>query len=184
MGRPAAHNGLTTGFDPPSAHHRRKANQATPLLRFYIHGAPHRRIHEAVLRQYRKALWEAGREARIAAPIRNNIELSATFINPTSPDLDKSVDRVVPGPRRQVRAGIALLADDRQIAFVQGFGFDVPLAQRDRASVSEAEGRVFESPMELQSWNAKRGGPRHRFENGRQRKLWRSTRQRSANRED
>ena len=41
-----------------------------------------------MLRQYRKALWEAGRETRIPAPIRNNIELSATFINPTSPDLD------------------------------------------------------------------------------------------------
>jgi hypothetical protein len=159
MGRPAAHNGLTTGFDPPSAHHTRKANQATPLLRFYIHGAPHRRIHEAVLQQYCNALWEAGREARIPAPIRNNIELSATFINPTSPDLDNLLTALFRALDGKCGQGPTLLADDRQIVFVQGFGFDVPLAQRDRASVCEAEGRVFESPMELQSWNAKRGGP-------------------------
>jgi len=65
------------------------ADQATPLLRFFIHGAPHRRIHQAVLKQYRRALWDAGREAQIAAPLVNNVELSATVISPTSrPDLD------------------------------------------------------------------------------------------------
>ena len=58
MGRPTPHKRLMTGFDPPSAHHAEEtmrviaeydADQATPLLRFFIHGAPHRRIHLAVL---------------------------------------------------------------------------------------------------------------------------------------
>ena len=84
MGRPTPHKRLMTGFDSPSAHHTRgetmrvvaeyDADQATPLLRFFIHGAPHRRIHQAVLKQYRRALWDAGREAQIPAPLRNNVE--------------------------------------------------------------------------------------------------------------
>src|SRR5215475_2299025 len=80
-------------------------DQATPLLRFFIHGAPHRRSHQAVLKQYRRALWDAGREAQIPAPLVNNVELSATVISPTSPDLDNLADGAVSGTRRQVRPG-------------------------------------------------------------------------------
>ena len=79
-------------------------DQATPLLRFFIHGAPHRRSHQAVLKQYRRALWDAGREAQIAAPLVNNVELSATVTSPTSPDLDNLTDGAVSGTRRQSAA--------------------------------------------------------------------------------
>ncbi len=95
---------------------------ATPLLRFYIHGAPHRRIHKAVLAQYRKALWEAGREARIPAPIKHSVELSAMFINPTSPDLDNLLTALFQALDGKCGKGPTLLADDRQIVFVKNLG--------------------------------------------------------------
>jgi hypothetical protein len=135
-----------TGFDPPSAHHDARANarlrglmgetmrviaeydfdQATPLLRFFIHGAPHRRIHQAVLKQYRRALWDAGREAQIPAPLRNNVELSANFISPTSPDLDNLLTALFQALDGKCGQGPTLLADDRQIVFVKNLGLMFP----------------------------------------------------------
>ena len=100
--------------------------QVMPLLRFYIHGAPHRRIHQTVLRQYRKAIWEAGREAKIPAPLRNNIELSATFINPTSPDLDNLLTALFQALDGKCGQGPTLLCDDRQIVFVKNLGLMFP----------------------------------------------------------
>lgn len=94
----------------------------TPLLRFYIHGAPHRRIHQAVLRQYRKAIWEAGREAKIPAPIRVNVELSALFINPTSCDLDNLLVALFQALDGKCGSGPTILADDRQIVLVKNLG--------------------------------------------------------------
>lgn len=96
--------------------------QATPLLRFYIHGAPHRRIHQAVLRQYRKAIWEAGREAKIPAPLKVNIELSALFINPTSPDLDNLVTALSQALDGKCGGGPTILVDDRQIVLLKNIG--------------------------------------------------------------
>lgn len=117
------------------------ADQATPLLRFFIHGAPHRRIHQAVLKQYRRALWDAGREAQIPAPLRNNVELSATFISPTSPDLDNLLTALFQALDGKCGQGPTLLADDRQIVFVKKFGPHVSIAQPDRAFASEARDR-------------------------------------------
>src|SRR6266852_4982054 len=103
-----------------------KMERVTPLLRFYIHGAPHRRIHQAVLRQYRKAIWEAGREARIPAPIKNDVELSALFINPTSPDLDNLTTALFQALDGKCGQGPTLLMDDRQIVFVKNLGLMFP----------------------------------------------------------
>jgi hypothetical protein len=100
--------------------------QPTPLLRFYIHGAPHRRIHQAVLRQYRKAIWEAGKEAKIPAPLRCNVELSATFINPTSTDLDNLLVALFQALDGKCGQGPTLLVDDRQIVFVKNLGMMFP----------------------------------------------------------
>jgi Holliday junction resolvase RusA-like endonuclease len=95
---------------------------ATPLLRFYIHGAPHRRIHQAVLRQYRKAIWEAGREAKIPAPLKRHVELSALFINPTSPDLDNLTTALFQALDGKCGTGPTLLVDDRQIVLLKNIG--------------------------------------------------------------
>jgi Holliday junction resolvase RusA-like endonuclease len=96
--------------------------QPTPLLRFYIHGAPHRRIHQAVLKQYRKAIWEAGRAAKLPAPIRCDVELSALFINPTSPDLDNLTTALFQALDGKCGAGPTLLVDDRQIVLLKNIG--------------------------------------------------------------
>jgi hypothetical protein len=58
-----------------------------PLLRLYIHDAPHRRMHIRVIQQYRVALRAAMAKIDIACPIKNQIELWVLFINPSSPDL-------------------------------------------------------------------------------------------------
>ena len=102
-------------------------DQATPLLRFFIHGAPHRRSHQAVLKQYRRALWDAGREAQIAAPLVNNVELSATVISPTSrPDLDNLLTALFQALDGKCGQGPTLVADDRQIVFVKNLALMFP----------------------------------------------------------
>jgi hypothetical protein len=94
----------------------------TPLLRFYIHGAPHRRIHQAVLRQYRKAIWEAGKASKIAPPIKNDVELSALFINPTSPDLDNLTVALFQALDGKCGQGPTLFDDDRRIVLLNKIG--------------------------------------------------------------
>lgn len=59
-----------------------------PLLRFYIHNAPHRRQHYRVIAEYRDELVAAAKASKISIPICRPIGLWALFINPTSCDLD------------------------------------------------------------------------------------------------
>jgi Holliday junction resolvase RusA-like endonuclease len=59
-----------------------------PLLRFYIHNAPHRRQHHRSIAVYRDELVAAAKASNIAIPIKVPIALSILFINPVSPDLD------------------------------------------------------------------------------------------------
>src|SRR5262249_39641949 len=82
--------------------------------------------HQAVLKQYRRALWDAGREAQIPAPLRNNVELSATFISPTSPDFDNLLTALFQALDGKCGQGPTLLADDRQIVFVKNLGLMFP----------------------------------------------------------
>jgi hypothetical protein len=58
-----------------------------PFLRLFVHDAPHRRAHRATHMAYRRVLDEAFRKAGVFLPIMVPVELHATFINPTSPDL-------------------------------------------------------------------------------------------------
>ena len=85
------------------------------LLSAIIHRAPGRRAHEAVLRQYRKEIWRAAQAERI--PVLNHeIRLSATFINPETPDLDNllvALFRALDGSTGD--KSMALLGDDGQI---------------------------------------------------------------------
>lgn len=59
-----------------------------PLLRFYVHHAPHRRQHHRVIAMYRDELVTAAKAAKIEIPIRRPIAVSVLFIDPSSPDLD------------------------------------------------------------------------------------------------
>jgi hypothetical protein len=60
----------------------------TPQLSLSIFGAPHRRMHVAVIRQYREELRRACTEAGIKTPIDGVIDLWLLFVDPTSPDYD------------------------------------------------------------------------------------------------
>ena|SRR5271168_756624 len=128
MGRPTPHKRQMTGFDPPNAHQQEAAvrciieyNAAPdpPLLRLFIHGAPHRRVHQAVLRQYRKELWEAAKSANVSLPIRHHVELTVTFTNPTGPDLDNLLTALFQALDGKCGKGPTILTDDRLICFVK-----------------------------------------------------------------
>ncbi len=85
-----------------------KADHYPPLLRLYIHGAPHRRQHVKVIHRYRDELVAAGRAAGLRLPIRDPIDLTVTFINPCSPDLDNLITalyRAVDGTSHDAPAG-------------------------------------------------------------------------------
>jgi hypothetical protein len=90
-----------------------------PLLRFYIHGAPHRRVHKATLMEYRVAIWEAAGEAGIRQTIAHPIELSVTFINPTSPDLDNLLTALFQALDGKTGRGPTVLVDDKLISYVK-----------------------------------------------------------------
>jgi hypothetical protein len=118
------------GFDPPSAHqtggdharHRRGQDGAGSTSTALRIGASIR----PCLKQYRRALWDGGRDAQIPGPLRNNVELSATFISPTSPDLDNLLTALFQALDGKCGQGPMLLADDRQIVFVKNLGLMFP----------------------------------------------------------
>lgn len=56
------------------------------LLRLSIHDAPHRRMHLEVIRQYRKALFDACMTANVPVPLDEPTDIDLLFINPASPD--------------------------------------------------------------------------------------------------
>lgn len=101
MGRLAAHNSITSGFDSRHGDHREEILRTIveyverendlPLLRFYIHNAPHRRQHHRSIAVYRDELVAAAKASNIAIPITVPIAVSALFINPLSPDVDNLV---------------------------------------------------------------------------------------------
>src|SRR5882757_5334883 len=59
-----------------------------PLMRLYIHDAPHRRMHMRTIQQFREVIRTAVQKAGFNTPIAYPIELSVVFVNPSSPDLD------------------------------------------------------------------------------------------------
>lgn len=59
-----------------------------PMLKLFIHGAPHRRMHTKVIQKYREELVRACDAAGIKTPIDYAVDLSLLFIDPTSPDYD------------------------------------------------------------------------------------------------
>jgi Holliday junction resolvase RusA-like endonuclease len=99
-------------------HHRR-------LLTVFVHGAPHRRIHRAVLRQYREELWRAAQEAGVPT-LNHQISLSALFVDPTGPDLDNLITALFQALDGKCGRGPALLKDDKQIVYIEKTGILFP----------------------------------------------------------
>ncbi len=89
-----------------------------PLLRLYIHGAPHRRQHVAVIQRYRDELVAAARAANLAVPIRHPIDLKVTFINPCSPDSDNLIVALCRAMDGTCHVKPTLLTDDGLIQSV------------------------------------------------------------------
>ena len=90
-----------------------------PLIRLYIHGAPHYRDHIATLQRYRVALHQALKKAGLKMPYWGPIELSIVLVNPVSPDLGNSylaIERCFDG--KALRAPF-ILKDDGQIQVVR-----------------------------------------------------------------
>jgi hypothetical protein len=90
-----------------------------PILRLYVHGAPHRRMHRAILAVYRKELYAAAKASNIKMPIDENVELNITFINPTGPDLDNLLVSAFQAMDGKCGKGPTILVDDRLICFVR-----------------------------------------------------------------
>jgi Holliday junction resolvase RusA-like endonuclease len=90
-----------------------------PVLRVYVHGAPHRRIHPAVLAEYRKALWEAYLAGGQTRTLEGPIDLVATFIDPTGPDLDNLITALFQALDGKSGKGPTILRDDKQISSVK-----------------------------------------------------------------
>ena len=90
-----------------------------PLLRLFIHGAPHRRQHDAVLLAYRRELVAAARATGLTVPIRHPVDLRVLFIDPCSPDLDNLITALYRAVDGKALSGPALLADDGLIQDVR-----------------------------------------------------------------
>jgi Holliday junction resolvase RusA-like endonuclease len=88
-----------------------------PVLTFYVHGAPHRRVHVALIKSYRAALIEACKHIGLAAPIDHPIDLVVVFIDPTSPDLDNLLTALYRALDGKTRRGV--LVDDSLVHSVK-----------------------------------------------------------------
>lgn len=83
-----------------------------PLLSLVIYDAPHRRMHHAMITQYRGFLREAMAEAGVGMPISYPIDLQVNFVNPSSPDLDNLIMALFRALDGKTLKGNGILADD------------------------------------------------------------------------
>jgi hypothetical protein len=90
-----------------------------PLFRLYIHNAPHRRMHRAVIQQYREKLRPAFMKLGEPLPIDYPIELSVVFVNPSSPDLGNLYLALEQAMDGQTLKKPGILADDSLIQVVR-----------------------------------------------------------------
>jgi Holliday junction resolvase RusA-like endonuclease len=59
-----------------------------PKLEIVVWGAPHRRQHIAIIKQYRQMLVHAARRRNIEIPLDGILDLEVLWVDPTSPDHD------------------------------------------------------------------------------------------------
>ncbi len=91
----------------------------TPIkLRMFIHDAPHRRQHHAVLAEYRKELWAAWKAAGHVETLDRPVDLKITFINPASPDIDNLIVSTFQALDGKTGKGPTILKDDALISYV------------------------------------------------------------------
>lgn len=88
------------------------------LLRMSIHDAPHRRMHMAVIQQYREALYGACVTAGVPVPLDEPTDLDLFFVNPASPDRGGSYLAFEQAVDGQTLKGPAVFTDDGLIAKV------------------------------------------------------------------
>ncbi len=92
--------------------------QFPPLLRLSIHHAPHRRMHVAVIQQYRVALYEACKAAGVPVPLDEPTDLDLFFVDPASPDRGGSYLAFEQAVDGKTLKGPAVFTDDGLIARV------------------------------------------------------------------
>jgi hypothetical protein len=116
-----------TGFDSPSAHHtgERPCASSQNAIAAVLHprGAASADPSGGVAAVPQGPIWEAGTASKIAPPIKNDVELSAPFINPTSPDLNNlTVALFQEALDGKCGQGPTLLDDDRRIVLLNKIG--------------------------------------------------------------
>ena len=89
------------------------------LLRLWIHDAPHRRMHIAVIQQYRDALYRACEGAGVPVPLDEPTDLDLFFVNPASPDMGGSYLAFEQAVDGKTLKGPAVFTDDGLIGEVK-----------------------------------------------------------------
>lgn len=89
------------------------------LLRLSIHDAPHRRMHIAVIQQYREALFDACKAAGVPVPLDEPTDIDLFFVNPASPDRGGSYLAFEQAVDGSTLKGPAVFTDDGLIAHVE-----------------------------------------------------------------
>lgn len=91
-------------------------------LSMFIYGAPHKRAHAAVHKDYRRCVVEACHKAGVPFGIDYPIDLYVVFIDPTSPDLDHLLEglyRTLDGKGFKGKKALSVLEDDDLIHKVE-----------------------------------------------------------------
>lgn len=89
-----------------------------PLLKMYLHGAPHKRQQREVLQRFREDLMMHARRTiatQVDLPIDHPIDVEIVYINPASPDLDHLVEATFQALDGKSLKGPSILVDDRHI---------------------------------------------------------------------
>ena len=89
-----------------------------PVLQLWIHGAPHKRQHRAVIQKYRDELYDlAVRKIgiKVQLPIDHAIFLKVFYTNPNSPDLDHLDEALFMALDGKTFKSPSILTDDRWI---------------------------------------------------------------------
>lgn len=87
-------------------------NSFPPIISLIIYDAPHRRMHRAVITQYREFLRQALLDAGVGMPINYPIDLQVNFVNPSSPDLDNLLMALFQAVDGKTLKGNGILEDD------------------------------------------------------------------------
>ena len=89
-----------------------------PVLRLYLHGAPHKRMPRESLQKHREELYDMATRRivhQVDLPIDHPIDLEVVFTNPSSPDLDHLIEAVFMMLDGKTLKGPSILTDDRHI---------------------------------------------------------------------